>query len=101
MLRGIDRALAKGFPIKLNAVLVDGVNLAEIERFVSFAAEKDVEAMKKRGLNVVPVTDAQRAEWQKLTEKLYPEIRGNVVPPEAFDEALRLRNEYRKQHGAD
>ena len=28
------------------------------------AAEKDVEAMKKRGLNVVPVTDAQKAEWQ-------------------------------------
>ncbi len=65
------------------------------------AAEKDVEAMKKRGLNVVPVTDAQKAEWQKLTEKLYPEIRSKVVPGEAFDEALRLRDEYRRQHGAD
>jgi hypothetical protein len=32
-----------------------------------------------------------------VTEKLYPEIRENVVPPEAFDEAMHLRDEYRKQ----
>lgn len=65
------------------------------------AEAKDLEAMKKRGLTVVPVSDAQRAEWQKLTETLYPEIRGRVVPPEAFDRALRLRDEYRKAQGAD
>jgi TRAP-type C4-dicarboxylate transport system substrate-binding protein len=63
------------------------------------AEAADVEAMKKRGLTVVPVTAAQRVEWQKLTETLYPEIRERVVPPEAFDKAMRLRDEYRKQHG--
>ena len=62
------------------------------------AEAKDLEAMKKRGLSVIPVTEAQRVEWQKLTETLYPEIRGRVVPPEAFDKAMRLRDEYRKQH---
>jgi hypothetical protein len=36
-------------------------------------------------------------EWQKLTETLYPEIKRRVVPPEAFDEAMRLRDEYRNQ----
>jgi hypothetical protein len=56
--------------------------------------------MKRRGLNVVPVTEAQKVEWQELTEKLYPEIRGRVVPADAFDEALRLRDEYRRQRGA-
>jgi TRAP-type transport system periplasmic protein len=64
------------------------------------AEAKDVEAMKKRGLTVVPVSSAQRAQWQKLTENLYPRIRGKVVPAEAFDEARRYRDEYRKQRGA-
>ena len=72
---------------------------ARLRREIREAAAKDVAAMEKRGLTVVRVTDAQRAEWQKLTETLYPEIRRRVVPPEAFDEALRLRDEYRKQHG--
>jgi TRAP-type C4-dicarboxylate transport system substrate-binding protein len=71
---------------------------ARLRREIRESEANDIEAMKKRGLTVVPVTEAQRAEWQKLTEKLYPQIKGNVVPPAAFDEALRLRDEYRKQH---
>src|SRR5207247_10676320 len=58
---------------------------------------KDIEAMRKRGRNVVTLTARQRAEWQRLTETLYPKIRGPIVPPHAFDEALRFRDEYRKQ----
>jgi len=61
---------------------------------------KDVEAMKKRGLTVVPVSAAQRAQWQKLTESIYPRIKGKVVPAEAFEEAMRYRDEYRRQRGA-
>lgn len=61
---------------------------------------RDVEAMKKRGLKVVPVSAAQRAQWLKLTESLYPNIRGKILPAEAFDEAVRYRDEYRKQRGA-
>jgi TRAP-type C4-dicarboxylate transport system substrate-binding protein len=72
---------------------------ARLRREIDEAEAKDVEAMQKRGLTVVPVTDAQKAEWHKLTETLYPEIKGKVVPAEAFDEAMRLRDEYRKQHG--
>ncbi len=64
------------------------------------SGEKDVEEMKKRGLNVVPVTPQQRALWQQLTEKMYPRIRGPIVPADAFDEALRYRDEYRKRVAA-
>jgi TRAP-type C4-dicarboxylate transport system substrate-binding protein len=70
---------------------------ARLRKEVREAEAKDVAAMKKRGLTVVPVTDGQRVEWQKLTETLYPEIKRRVVPPEAFDEAMRLRDEYRNQ----
>jgi TRAP-type C4-dicarboxylate transport system substrate-binding protein len=61
------------------------------------SGDRDVEEMKKRGLKVVPVTAQQRAEWQKLTEKMYPRIRGPIVPADAFEEAMRYRDEYRER----
>ena len=73
---------------------------ARLRKEIRDAEARDVEAMKKRGLNVVPVSAAQRAQWLKLTESLYPSIRGKIVPAEAFDEAMRYRDEYRKQRGA-
>lgn len=56
---------------------------------------RDVEAMKGRGLNIVAVSDANRAQWIKTAESTYSGIRGKIVPTDAFDEALRYRNEYR------
>jgi TRAP-type C4-dicarboxylate transport system substrate-binding protein len=73
---------------------------ARLQKEIRDAEPKDVAAMKQRGLTVVPVSPAQRAQWQKLTESLYPAIRGKIVPAEAFDEALRYRDEYRKQRAA-
>ncbi len=63
------------------------------------SAGRDIEAMQKRGLNVVPVDAKTRANWQKTAEGLYPRIRGLIVPADAFDEALRFRDEYRKAGG--
>jgi len=73
---------------------------ARLQKEIREAETKDVEAMKKRGLTVVPVSAAQRAQWQKLTDSIYPRIRGKIVPAEAFDEAMRYRDEFRKQRGA-
>jgi TRAP-type transport system periplasmic protein len=73
---------------------------ARLQKEIRDAEAKDVLAMKSRGLTVVPVSAEQRAQWQKLTESLYPRIRGRVVPAEAFDEAMRYRDEYRKQRAA-
>jgi len=65
---------------------------------VRASGERDVAAMKKRGLNVVELTPQQRALWQQTAESFYPRIRGKLVPADAFDEALKFRNEYRKTH---
>jgi TRAP-type C4-dicarboxylate transport system substrate-binding protein len=62
--------------------------------------DRDVEAMRKRGLNVVAVDARARDEWRKTAEGLYPKIRGTIVPADAFDEALRFRDEYRAAHSA-
>jgi cyclic pyranopterin phosphate synthase len=43
VLRGIDKALEVGFPVKINTVLIEGVNSGEAERFVDFALSKGVE----------------------------------------------------------
>ncbi len=84
-------------PVLLKAAQEDG---ARLQKDVRDSEARDIEAMKKRGLTVVPVSAAQKAEWQKLTDSIYPRIRGKVVPAEAFDEAMRYRDEYRKQRGA-
>jgi TRAP-type C4-dicarboxylate transport system substrate-binding protein len=63
------------------------------------SGERDVEEMKKRGLNVVPVDAKAREAWVKLTESAYPKLRERIVGAAAFDEALKYRDEYRKRPG--
>ena len=68
---------------------------AKLRADVRSSIGRDVEAMKKRGVQVVPVSPAQRAEWVKLVDGLRDKIRGPIVPADAFDEALRYRDELR------
>jgi TRAP-type C4-dicarboxylate transport system substrate-binding protein len=62
--------------------------------------EEAVEAMKKRGLTVHPATPEVEAEWRKLSETVYPMIRGRIVPAEMFDKVVRLLDEYRASGGS-
>jgi TRAP-type C4-dicarboxylate transport system substrate-binding protein len=64
------------------------------------AAERDVEAMKARGLKVWQVDAAAEAQWRKAVDAAYPRLRGSFVPGEAYDTALRLRDEYRRSKAA-
>ena len=54
--------------------------------------EDAVTQMKQRGLNVV-ATD--RAVWKKEVEEGYPKLRGVLAPADLFDEAIRLRDQFR------
>ncbi len=90
-----DRIPGDVRPALLQAAREGGARLqAEIRQ----SGPRDVEAMKKRGLNVVPVDAKTREQWRKLAEGLYPRIRGSIVPADAFDEAMRFRDEYRREH---
>jgi TRAP-type C4-dicarboxylate transport system substrate-binding protein len=53
-------------------------------------SEKAVVAMKKRGLTVTEVSPEMEARWRHETEKLYPDIRGRLVPADIFDEVMKL-----------
>jgi TRAP-type C4-dicarboxylate transport system substrate-binding protein len=92
-----DKVPADARPALLEAAREAGRRLrAEIRQ----GGDRDVEAMKKRGLVVVPVDSRARELWRKAVENAYPRIRGQVVPADAFDEAVRLRDEIRKRSGA-
>lgn len=54
--------------------------------------EDSIAQMKQRGLNVVSV---DQAAWRREVEAAYPKLRGKLAPADLFDEAIRLRDEYR------
>jgi len=57
--------------------------------------QQAIEAMKKRGLQVRPVPPELEEEWRHFAESVYPRIRGNMVPADAFDKTLGFIAEYR------
>jgi TRAP-type C4-dicarboxylate transport system substrate-binding protein len=57
--------------------------------------DEAVDAMKKRGLTVNRPNVEQMREWNELAEKLYPRIRGAMVPAETFDEVFLHLKAYR------
>jgi TRAP-type transport system periplasmic protein len=57
--------------------------------------DEAVDAMRKRGLIVNKPNAEQLREWSELAEKLYPRIRGNLVPAETFDEVFKHLKAYR------
>lgn len=54
-----------------------------------------VSAMQKRGLVVNKPNPEQMQEWRDLADKLYPRIRGTMVPAETFDEVFMHIKAYR------
>ena len=57
--------------------------------------DEAVEAMKKRGLAVNKPNAEQMKEWNDLAERLYPKVRGKLVPAETFDEVVAHLKAYR------
>jgi TRAP-type C4-dicarboxylate transport system substrate-binding protein len=58
--------------------------------------DEAVDAMKKRGLIVHKPNVQEMQEWNDLAEKLYPRIRGSMVPADTFDEVFKHVKAYRQ-----
>jgi TRAP-type C4-dicarboxylate transport system substrate-binding protein len=56
---------------------------------------ESVEAMRKRGLKVHPLSAEVEAEWRREVEATYPRIRGPIVPADIFDEVVNQLKAYR------
>lgn len=89
-------------PAELHEPLLEAAREAgrKLQNEIRQSAQRDVEAMKKRGLTVVPVDAKTRAEWLQTAESFYPKIRGPIVPAAAFDQALKIRDEIRAAKAA-
>jgi TRAP-type C4-dicarboxylate transport system substrate-binding protein len=61
--------------------------------------DEAVDAMVKRGLKVNRPNADQMREWNELAERLYPRIRGTMVPAETFDEVFLHLKAYRGSKG--
>jgi TRAP-type C4-dicarboxylate transport system substrate-binding protein len=61
--------------------------------------DEAVAAMKKRGLVVNRPTPEQMRAWNELAERLYPRIRGTMVPADTFDEVFAHLKAYRAARG--
>lgn len=68
---------------------------AQIRAKARQEVEEAVDAMKKRGLVVNKPNAEQMRAWQELADKLYPRIRGTLVPTDTFDEVFRHLKAYR------
>ncbi|MBI5015506.1 MAG: TRAP transporter substrate-binding protein DctP [Deltaproteobacteria bacterium] len=98
----ISKATWDRIPADVRPALLEAAREAgrKIRQEIRASIPRDVEAMRKRGLNVVHVDAAAEVLWVKAAEAAYPLVRGSYAPADAFDEALRLRNDYRKRQAA-
>ena len=89
-------------PADLRPKLLDAARAAgaKLQRAIRDEHQRDVEAMKKAGLTVVSVDARARDAWRRAAESAYSLTRGGVMPADAFDDAMRYRDEYRRQKGA-
>jgi TRAP-type C4-dicarboxylate transport system substrate-binding protein len=85
--RDILSAIAREYAAKVDA---------EVNRMQADA----IAVMKKNGVTVVEFNEAGRKQWDEICERAWPAIRGGVVSTGAFDEVLRIRDEYRASHAA-
>ena len=58
-----------------------------------------VEEMQKRGLTVTTVDAATASRFRTLADELTSSWRGQLVPADVYDVALRERDAYRASNG--
>jgi TRAP-type C4-dicarboxylate transport system substrate-binding protein len=60
--------------------------------------ENEAAVATMKGQGMVEVKADSVADWQAAADRANQVVRGGVVPASAFDEVLKLRDEYRKSH---
>jgi TRAP-type C4-dicarboxylate transport system substrate-binding protein len=70
-----------------------------LRREIRTLNENAVKAMVENGLKVNHISPSVEAEWRKLVEDIYPQIRGKIVPADVFDEVRMYRDEFRSSPG--
>jgi TRAP-type C4-dicarboxylate transport system substrate-binding protein len=94
----IDKGTWEKIPAAMRPKLLESAHQAgeQLRKEVRQLEQDAIDQMKKRGLNVITLNESELRQWQVEAEKVYPALRGHYAPADLFDEAIRLRDEYRK-----
>ncbi len=95
----VEKAVWEKIPPEVRPAVLEATReTARQQRAQTRADElESVEAMKKHGLEVVKPGPADTEAWRKLIQSVFPIVRGDYMPADAFDMAIRLSAEYRTQ----
>lgn len=99
----VDRRAWKKIPEEIRPKIL------EVSRATSLRLRKEIralndgalEAMVENGLKIHHISPSVEAEWRKIVEDIYPQIRGKITPADIFDEVIRVRDEYRRSKEQD
>ena len=67
----------------------------ELLEAVAAQEQASIEQMQQRGLTVVEFDDATKASFRKVADELTASWRGNMIPAEVYDMAVRERDSFR------
>ena len=70
-----------------------------MREFARQTEQRDLEALKKSGVQVVPVDEKVLDDWRSLIQGVLKQVRGSYVPADALDTALKLRDQCRLKAG--
>ena len=59
-----------------------------------------IDAMKEKGVIVHEVSPELDAQWRKVAETFYPQVKGGLVPADIFNEVDKALKDYRESHGS-
>lgn len=95
----INKSTWEKIPAEMRPALLAAAEEAgkKLRTDIRAAGSRDLVAMQKRGLNVIPVDAAVEAQWRSVAEGAYPRIRGPIIPADAFDEARKHLTDFRAQ----
>ncbi len=87
----------KRIPAKFHDALLASIRAIarDVQDDIRRAGEEAIAEMQSRGLKLVTVDDATRAQWQREARAAYPTLRANMNAPQLFDEVLRLSADYK------
>jgi TRAP-type transport system periplasmic protein len=97
----VTKATWEKIPAEVRPLLKEAaVNACKRLREFSRRSEtKDIDVLRKQGVEVVPVDSAALDQWRKLIDGTLQQVRGKYVPAEPLDVALKLRDQCRRRTG--
>ena len=96
----IDKSVWDKIPLAVRTEMLKSARTAGVglREEIRKAEAGSIPLMQQFGLNVVHLDAPTVAEWRKLCEKIYPNIKGTMVPPDLFERVQKLRDDYRRAH---